>query len=197
MSDDSPVETSDTPPLTSLPPRQQLFVQEYLIDLNATQAAIRAGYAYSSAAVTGHQLITNPNVAAHIERAKAQRLSRVNVTQESVLHEMSLLSNSCLDWFYIDDNGNVQLTPLAPEGAMGAVSSIKKRIIKKMDKDDNVFITYEVFLTLWDKPGSLKLMGKHAGLFPDKVEVTGKDGGPIEIKTVKRTIVDPDGKVSE
>ncbi len=72
---------------------------------------------------------------------------------------------------------------------MRAISSVKKKI--RHAKDGS--ITYEVEFRLWDKPGSLKLMGKHAGVAAcfDKLEVTGKDGGPIAITQVRSIIVDP------
>lgn len=166
------------PPEKSLNPRQRAFVAEYLIDLNATQAYIRAGYAPADAGVAGHQLLNNPKIAAEVEQGKAQRLSRVNMTADTVLEEMAALAKSSLDHYDIDDRGNVVLTDGAPRNAMAAVQSVKKKI--RHDKDGGV--TYEVELRLWDKPGPLKLMGKHAGVraFSDRVEHTGKDGAPIE-----------------
>ena len=174
------------PPLT---PKQQRFVEEYLIDLNGTQAAIRAGYSPMTATQIASEYLTKPNIAAAVARGKAQRLSRVNTTADSVLHEMSLLASSNVDHYFVDDFGNLKPTDDAPDGAMRAISSIKKKI--RHDKDGS--ITYEVEFRLWDKPGSLKLMGKHANVKAcfDKVEVTGPDGGPIPITMVRSVIVDP------
>lgn len=162
---------------TPLNPRHALFVREYLVDLNGTQAALRAGYEPRSAAEQASALLNLPKIAAAVERGKAQRASRINVTADQVLAEMSLLANSRVDNYYIDDFGQVKVTDDAPEGAMGAVQSIKKKIKHHTDGS----ITYEVELKLWDKPNPLKLMGRHVGLFPDRVEHVGKDGGPIEL----------------
>lgn len=165
--------------------RQEQFVSQYLVDLNGTQAAIRAGYSPKTAAETACLALRSPKIKKRIERAKQQRMARVNVTQEQVLAEMALLANSRLDWFSIDDDGQVQLTDHAPEGAMGAVQSIKKRTKVQYDKDGEIVgKTYDVELRLWNKPDPLKLMGRHVGLFPNRVEIVGRGGGPIEVAEI-------------
>lgn len=170
-----------------LSPRRAMFVAEYLVDLNATQAAIRAGYSPHTANEQGNALLANLSVKAAIERGKAQRLARVNTTADSVIHEMSLLSNSSIEHYYIDNYGQLKATDEAPEGAMRAIKSLKRKV--RHDKEGN--ITYEVEFQFWDKPGSLKLMGKHANVPAcfDRVEVTGKDGGPV-ITQIVRELVD-------
>lgn len=176
--------------------RERAFCREYVIDFIATQAIWRAGCfnvtTDESARNAGSRMLGRPRVLALIEVLKSQRLQRVNMTQDAVLHETSILSHSNINHYLIDDNGNVELAPGAPEGAMGAVQSIKRKKTIKEDKEGNVIITYDVELKLWDKPAPLKLMGRHVGLFPDKVEVTGAKGGPIETVTrIERVIVDP------
>jgi phage terminase small subunit len=173
-----------------LPPRRAAFVAEYLIDLNGTQAAIRAGYSSATANEQAAFLLANDSVREAVARGKAQRASRVNTTADSVLHEMSLLSHSNIEHYFIDDFGQLKPTIDAPEGAMRAIKSIKRKV--RHDREGG--ITYEVEFTLWDKPGTLKLMGKHANVAAcfDRVELTGKDGGPLEMITkVERIIVDP------
>lgn len=68
--------------------RQARFVEEYLIDLNATQAAIRAGYSASTAYSQGQRLLKNVEVAQLIDEGKAARSERVQVTQDDVLREL-------------------------------------------------------------------------------------------------------------
>ena len=65
--------------------KQQCFVEEYLIDLNATQVAIRAGYSEKTANEQGSRLLANVSVAAAIEEAMAERSERTKVTQDYVL----------------------------------------------------------------------------------------------------------------
>lgn len=171
--------------------RQAAFVQEFLIDNNASQACIRAGYSPNGASVTGTRLIADPSVAAAIERAQAQRATRIGVKQDDVLHEMSMLANSRIDHYVVDDHGNVRLAEGAPEGAMAAIKSKKHKKTMREDKDGNLTVTHEVSIELWDKPGTLKLMGRHIGLFPDKVELSGPGGKAIDVVTrVERVIVD-------
>lgn len=178
--------------LEPLEPREEVFAHEYVVDLNATQAAARAGYRFPE---NGYRLLERPRIAAAIERIKAQRLSRTGITQDTVLHEMSLLAQSSIDHYLVDDDGNVRLADGAPEGAMRAVQTIKRRVNVRKDKDGAVTVTRDVEIKLWDKPAPLKLMGRHVGLFPDRIEHTGKDGKPIEMVTkIERVIVDaPEG----
>ena len=68
-----------------LTPKQQRFVDEYLIDLNATQAAIRAGYSARSAAVEGARLLTNAKVGAAVAAAQSARATRTQITADAVL----------------------------------------------------------------------------------------------------------------
>lgn len=175
-----------------LNPRQAAFVAEYLVDLNGTQAAIRAGYSPHTANEQASALLANLNIAEAVERGKAQRASRVNISQDTVLHEMSMLALSRIDHYVVSDDGQVELAEGAPEDAMAAVQSIKRKTRVHCDAQGNITgKTYEVELRLWDKPAPLKLTGRHVGLYPDRVEHVGKGGGPIEIAEVRNTIVDP------
>jgi phage terminase small subunit len=183
---------ADSPTVEPLTARQAAFVQEYLIDNNGTQAAIRAGYSDVSAGSAASALLMNPKVVAAVAAARAQRLSRVQMKQDDVILEMSLLSHSRIDHYYVDDEGQVKLTDGAPSGAMAAIKSIRRKKTERFDAEHNLTTTYDVEITLWDKPAPLKLMGRHVGLFPDRVEHTGKDGGPIDTVTrIERVIIDP------
>jgi len=68
--------------------KQELFVQEYLVDLNATQAAIRAGYSEKTADVQGPRLLGNVRVKERLDAAVAERTERVQITQDEVLTGM-------------------------------------------------------------------------------------------------------------
>ena len=70
---------------TVLNGKQLCFVREYLVDLNATQAAIRAGYSSNGAQVQGARLLTNAMVAAEIKKGMAEREKRTDITQDKVL----------------------------------------------------------------------------------------------------------------
>jgi phage terminase small subunit len=157
--------------------RQAAFVREYLVDLNATQAYIRAGYSPRTAGSASGDLLRHRLVAAHIARGMAARAARVQVTADGVLSEMSLLAHSDISHYVITDDGQVKPAEGAPEGCMRAVAGIKKktRIIRDREGQE-VGREYEVEVRLWDKPQPLKLMGRHVGLFPDKIEIVPPAG---------------------
>jgi phage terminase small subunit len=167
-------------PKTTAANRREAFVREYLVDLNATQAAIRAGYSAKTAYAQGCRLLKDAEIAAAVAEGQDKRAQRVGITADRVLAELELLAFSDHTHYEVDDEGNVTLAPHAPEGAHRAVSSIKRRITTSGPLNDRTTVR-EVELKFWDKPGPLKLAGRHVGLraFMDRLEVTGKDGDPI------------------
>lgn len=162
--------------------KQEAFCREYVIDRNGMQAAIRAGYAYVSAAEVASQLIRLSKVQQRIHRGRAFLEANANLKQETILNEMATLAQSSIDHYdYDEETGRVFLAPNAPPNAMHAIAAVKRRKTVTEDDNGNVTIRYDVEIKLWDKPTPLKLMGRHVGLFPDRVEVTGKGGAPIEL----------------
>ena len=75
--------------------KQQRFVEEYLVDLNATQAAIRAGYSEKTARKIGHENVTKPDIQAAIAKARGKQTERTNITADMVLE--GLLRETCSD----------------------------------------------------------------------------------------------------
>jgi phage terminase small subunit len=144
-------------PLTA---KQQLFVQEYLVDLNAAQAAIRAGYSTKSVREIGSRLLTKVNIQAALTEAMAARVHRVHLTQDAVLREIALLSQSDIQNYVIDEYGEVRLRPGAPPEAMRAVQSLRKKILHS---EQGTFIETEI--KLHPKTPNLRMAGEHLGLF--------------------------------
>jgi phage terminase small subunit len=168
-------------PLTA---RQERFVSEYLIDLNGTAAYRRAGYAAktdNAAAASASALLRNRKVAAAIAAGQAERLARCQMSADEVLAELAVLGRSNLDHYTIDSSGMVALAEAAPRSAIRAVASIKRRRVERGESGD-VEVTTEI--RLWDKPGSLRTLAQRHGLLKNKVELTGKDGAPIEFVEV-------------
>lgn len=161
----------------SLNARQQRFVDQYLIDLNATQAAIRAGYSARTAEQQGPRLLGNVGVLRAIASGKEARAKVTGITAERVLAELEAMAFSDHTHYIVDDDGGLALAPGAPATAHRAISSVKHRIHR--DKDGG--ITRDIEFRLWDKPGAVKLAGRHVGVsgFFDKLEVTGVGGGPL------------------
>jgi len=77
-------------------PKQQRFVEEYLKDLNATQAAIRAGYSQKTAKEIGAENLTKPHIAAAVKKAMGKRSKKTGITAEKMLHDLFLLRDMCL-----------------------------------------------------------------------------------------------------
>ena len=75
-----------------LRPKQQRFIAEYLVDLNARQAAIRAGYSKATANSAGHRLLKNVDVSAALEAAMAERQIRREITADRVLRESAKIA---------------------------------------------------------------------------------------------------------
>lgn len=141
---------------------QWRFVQEYLIEPNATAAYERAGYKARGAVsrANASRLLTNANVAAAIENEQAKRAERTGITQDAVLHEIAILQHSTVEHYTIDDRGNVGLALDAPRDAMRAVASLKKKVMYT-----DTGMTYETEIKLWNKPASLRMGGEHLGIF--------------------------------
>lgn len=164
------------PPGQELNDREELFCQKYVISLNATKSATEAGYSERSAESTGSRLLRRDKVRARIQELKEERSKRTGFDQDRVLLELEHLAFSKVDDFVSDDAGNITLKEGAHPEAMRAIKSIKRKFYTDRDGKRECV---EVNIQLWDKPGTLKLAGRHVGLFPDRVEHTGKDGEPL------------------
>lgn len=167
-----------------LSPKQARFVEEYVVDLNATDAARRAGYSAKTAEQQGPRLLGNVGVSRAIASAKETRARVTGITQQRVVDELALLAFSNLKNFVLTDKGDVTLALGADESVWRSVASIKR---KSRVLGDSGVVEYEVEMKFWDKPGTLKLAGRHvdvAGFF-EKMEVTGKNGGPLSVEDAR------------
>jgi phage terminase small subunit len=149
-------------PRTTLTPKQQRFVDAYLLSLNATHAYREAGYRGTGhvAEAAASRMLRNVEVAAAIAAAQVHLTTKIGMTQEAVLHEIDLLQHSNLAHYTVDDYGNLALAAHAPADAMRALSSLKKKIIHTPNG-----MIYETEIKLWNKPASLRMGGEHLGLF--------------------------------
>lgn len=161
--------------------RQGRFVLEYLVDLNATQAAERAGYSKKTAHSIGHRLLSNVEIAAAIAKAQGERAHRTQVTVDRVLEELAVLSFSNIWDYQIDDSGHVVLAADAAPEAIRAVSSIKRRRRVIPRKDDEDIVEIETEIRLWDKPATLRLTGQHLGMYVEKREHKLTGGGVLAV----------------
>lgn len=169
--------------MPDLTDRQARFVEEYLIDLNATQAAIRAEYSSKTAEQIGYQLLQKTSVADAIARAKAERSARIGLTADHVLEELVAIGFARMPTFIEwGDGSQMKLKPSESltEREAAAVAQITEteKFIKSTGKGE-MLMSRERSIKLYDKVSTLKLLGQHIGMFTDKVEHTGKDGAPL------------------
>ena len=133
--------------------RQIKFVEEYIKSLNATDAAIKAGYSEKTARSQGSRLLTNVDIQKAIQQAKAEREERTQITQDYVLTNIQKVIERCMQVQQVDN-----CLTQTEDGELAQAFMFKEQGALK----------------------GLELLGKHLGMFKDKIEHTGKDGKPIE-----------------
>lgn len=141
-------------------PKQEMFVREYLVDLNATQAAIRAGYSERTAQEIGAENLSKPMIKAAIDEAIKARGERTGVTADRVIMEIERLA--MFDPAELADVASPEDIKLLPEDVRRAITGWS------WDKQGN-------FIIRTAKQGALEMLGRHHKLFTDKVEVSGLD----------------------
>lgn len=145
--------------------KQKRFCEEYLIDLNATQAAIRAGYSVKTANEQGSQLLAKLSVQEEISREMAERSKRTGVNQDRIVQELARLA-FCKITDVADKNGNINEN--ASDDDLACIESIKV----KRSKTDNGSLSEEREVKISSKVKALELLGKHLGMWNDKADVT-------------------------
>lgn len=141
--------------MAKLTAKQQRFVDEYLIDLNATQAAIRAGYSEKTAFSIGTENLRKPLIQKAIQQRKQAREQRTEITQDRVIQELAAIGFArSTDYARIVPGGGVDFvsTDDLTESQKAAVVSIKET-------------QNGTEIRLADKLKALELIGKHLGMF--------------------------------
>lgn len=161
--------------------RQRLFCAEYLIDLNASAAAIRAGYSARSARSIAQELMVKPEAIAVVQALMKERAERTQVTGDRVIHEVARLAFADLRTLF-DARGI--LLPVAdwPDDIARAVASIEVDEIFEGVGENRVHVGYTKKVKTWDKPKSLEMLGRHLKLWVERHEHSGPNGGPIPVE---------------
>lgn len=144
--------------------KQQRFVEEYLIDLNATQAAIRAGYSAKRASEIGHQLLQKTTVSEAISKALAARSRRTGINQDRVLLELAKVA--FLNPTDVINMDEATIRGDASREDTAAIASVK---VKRIPTEGGDIVEREI--KTYDKLKALELLGKHLGMFKEKVDV--------------------------
>lgn len=143
--------------------KQQRFVDEYLIDLNATQAAIRAGYSVKTANEQGSQNLAKLSIQQAIAERMAERSRRTGVNQDRVVLELAKIAFVKMTDI-VDSEGNIKGD--AAEDDLACIESVK---YKHSDTDTGCSEEREVKIA--SKLKALELLGKHLGMWNDKVDL--------------------------
>ena len=157
----------------ALTAKQGRFVEEYLVDLNATQAAIRAGYSERTARAMGAENLTKPDIQSAIQEAMGDRADRTEITADRVLTELSTIG-------FLDPADIAQINATAGPEMIPALPEHVRRAIVGWGWDKQGNFT----LKLADKLSALEKIGKHLGMFRERVEHSGPNGEPIKTEDV-------------
>lgn len=170
---------------SKMTPKMEKFVDEYLVDLNATQAAIRAGYSKKTAQRIGSEVLSKPLVQAAIQKRKNAAAEKLEISRERVLKELAAIGFAKATDFLSIQGGQVLIkdtSKVAPD-KLAAIASIKDG-------------TCGVEIKLADKTRALEMLSKYLGLFDGAPEsdtrtnnlfeaIAGAAEGEIELNEIQ------------
>ena len=168
---------------TPLTPKQQRFIAEYLIDLNATRAYIRAGYSAKGAKTSASHLLANPNVSAAVRAGQAVHLERAGITKQRVLEEYRRIA-------FLDPRGYWEKVEIVAVPGGSVVAIVRLRVITDLDAEHAAALAgFEAVIKnaaagdgatdlvhkikFWNKLDALNALAQHLGLLKNQMEVTG------------------------
>lgn len=154
--------------LARLEPKQARFVTEYLVDLNATQAAIRAGYSKKSARSQACDLLTKPNISEAVKLGVEKRAAKVEITADYVLSQMLTFASADHADLYNKD-GTLKNIHDMPKHARMAIQSLETDTVKIAE--GSTVVTQKVKLV--DKKDANKILMQYLGLLKDNIHITG------------------------
>jgi len=137
--------------------KQKRFCEEYLIDLNATQASIRAGYSLKTAGVIGNEHLKKPKIQEYITELRKAQQQRTNVTSDMVIAELAKIGFSNVKDFVNGSNSVLELKHIDADKT-AAVSGVKTTI----NENTGSIVTEVKF---HDKVSALEKLGRHLGIF--------------------------------
>lgn len=153
---------------------QERFVSEYMIDKNARNAAIRAGFSAASAHVTAHRLLKKANVASEIARREAEIAQKCDVSVEKIMREYARIAFFDPGDFFNDD-GTLRPISEIPEDARRAISSLDINKLRSVQGDDVRIEEIVRKIRTSSKVGCLDSLARIMGLMKDQVEATMPD----------------------
>ena len=191
---------ASTPPAVELTDKQKAFVAEYLVDLNGTQAAIRAGYSRDSARQIASENLSKPDIAEAIDKALAER---GGVTRTRIVDELARIGFADIREVVSWRPEVIGIEPPEDDEDGEPVKVIQSRVTvldsATLTADTAAAIAEvsqgaqgQLRIKMHDKPAALERLGRALGMFKDRLEHTGKDGAPL-IPTAARVIFEDAG----
>jgi phage terminase small subunit len=165
----------------ALTPKQERFVAEYLIDLNATQAAIRAGYSADTANQQGPRLLVNVGIKAAIDAAMVKRAAKHDVTVDRIVSELAKLGFANMaDYMVVGDDGLPRLnwSALSRDQAAALTEVTVEQVgdvkVGQLGDEEVIAPVHKVKFKLADKRGALVDLGRHLNMFVERHEHSGQ-----------------------
>lgn len=161
---------------STLNEKQEEFCQQFLVDLNAKQAAIRAGYSEKTAEQIGYALLRKkPHVQARITELMKARAERTEIEADSTLLAINKLAHSDLRKLFSDENNTLLPMSAWPDDAAVCVASVEVDEIFEYEGREKVWQGYTKKIKFWDKPKALDMEMRHKNLYAaTKVELGEK-----------------------
>lgn len=167
--------------MSDLTDKQRRFVEEYLVDLNATRAAMRAGYSEHSARRIGYENLGKPEIADAIAAAIEARSARVEITQDQVVRELARIAfadiRHVVRWgegvpVRDPETGEERIVNGVSLVSADAIGADAAAAIAEISEGRDGALRVKMH----SKPDALAKLGQHLGMFVQRVEATGKDG---------------------
>lgn len=168
-----------------LTPKQERFVAEYLIDLNATQAAIRAGYSAANAETIGYQLLQKKPVKDAIDAALGKRLQKAEITGERVLNAIAEIAFGDIRKMFGPD-GELKRPEDWDDETAAAVAGIE---VVTVSKGEGV-VEHVAKIKRTDRLRALDMLARHHSLYNDKLEVSVVDNLADRVARAKKRASD-------
>lgn len=179
----------------ALTDKQKRFCDEYLIDLNATQAAIRAGYSPKTAEQTASRLLRNVKVQEYIAKRQKELSRSTEITQERVIKELALIAfSNNADYAHVVEKkmqveaGGALVDVLDKDGNPVMYRTVEPVLTEELTEEQKRALAVikkgrdGLEVKSCDKVKALELLGKHLGIFTDKIEANVNDTTRSELQ---------------
>ena len=169
------------------------FAEEYVVDLNGKQAAIRAGYSARTAESQASRLLSFVKVAEHIAALQAARSERTAITADRVLFELARLAFVDVRRFY-DADGHLKKPSDIDDDTAAALASVEIDELWEGSGDERTIVGLTKKVRTWNKVSALGLLGKHLGLFREAVVPEDAQFIQLLVATVLRHVTTRDAR---